>query len=76
VSELRDRYSLRELIIIVLTIGLVVTLVLAVILLGVSKLLHPELDTGSAVATVGQLINVLVGVVVGYLAGRPSEPRE
>lgn len=75
-SELRDRYSLRELIIIVLTIGLVVTLVLAVILLGVSKLLHPELDTGSAVATVGQLINVLVGVVVGYLAGRPSEPRE
>ena len=69
----RPRYTLRELIILILTIGLASTLVLAVGGLIITKLIHPDLDLIPAARVIGETTQILVGVIVGYLVGRPAE---
>jgi hypothetical protein len=67
------RYTLRELIILILTIGLVTTLALAIVAIAVTKLVHPELDLLPVAQLLGQTTQILLGVIVGYLAGKPME---
>ena len=65
-----DRRPATELVLIILatTVGLVV--VSAVVLLGVLAIAHPETPPYAASAALASVLTVLVGVVVGYLAGR------
>lgn len=45
-------------------------IVVIVVFLGVSELTHPEVDTSVAASLIFNLLNVLVGAVAGFLAGR------
>lgn len=56
----------------ILGIGITVctVVVLIVVFLGLSKLTHPEQDVSVAASLIFNLLNVLVGAVAGFLAGR------
>jgi len=56
----------------ILGIGITVcsVIVLIVVFLGLSELTHPEVDTTVAASLIFNLLNVLVGAVAGFLAGR------
>lgn len=75
-EEPRHRLTLRELIILVLAIGAVAVLVLSVLMIGITKIAHPELDLLPVAQLLGQATQMMVGVVVGYLVGRPMGPGE
>lgn len=59
-----------ELVVLMLAGAVAAVLVLSVVLIGVLELAQPGVDTRAAVAGVQAMITVLVGVVVGYIAGR------
>lgn len=60
----------------VVVIILAVLIGLSILLSGaavfVLEILHPEYDTSVAVETSGELMAVIVGAVVGYIAGRAT----
>lgn len=58
-------------IILAFTIGTI--LLLSVVLIGVLEIVHPDLDTDAAISAVQSTVTVLVGAVVGYLAGKRSD---
>ena len=74
-SPLRDRPS-SELVMIILATTVAVLLVVSVIMVGVLEITHPESDTKGAVSSITNTITLLVGAVVGYLAGRSAKEKE
>ncbi len=66
--SLRDRPT-GELVVLIFAVTLGVTLVAAAIGVVVVEATHPELDTTPALTALGQVLTVLVGASVGYLAG-------
>lgn len=55
-------------IILSLTVGLI--LLITIVMIGVIEIVHPELNTDEAIGAVSGTISVLVGAIVGYLAGK------
>lgn len=62
--------STADMVILILASAVAVILVLSVVLVGIVELAHPDQDPGSAAAAVTSMATVLMGVVVGYVAGR------
>ena len=71
--SLGDR-STGELVVLIIAATLGLTLVAAAVGVVVVKANNPELDTTPALTALGQVLTVLVGAAVGYLAGarRPT----
>lgn len=51
-------------------------LLVVVVAIAVDMIAHPNADLGPAVGRVGELLTTLLGVVIGYLAGRNVPPRD
>lgn len=64
----------------VLVLMVVGTLCLGVLVFGVSlvvvRLVQPEADISTAVKALAGIMNTLVGIAAGFLAGRTSSSRE
>lgn len=45
-------------------------IIIAIISIGVIEVVHPETDTNDAAIALGAVLNTLVGLLAGYLAGR------
>ena len=71
--SLGDR-STGELVVLIIAATLGLTLVAAAVGVVVVEANNPELDTTPALTALGQVLTVLVGAAVGYLAGarRPT----
>jgi uncharacterized membrane protein YbhN (UPF0104 family) len=67
------RRSTGEVVLVIVTVTLGAMLLAAVILVGVLKIKHPELNTDTLVGSLTGTVTVLVGAVVGFLAGRRGE---
>jgi protein-S-isoprenylcysteine O-methyltransferase Ste14 len=46
--------------------------VLSVVAVGVSEVIHPDVDTSGAAAALSGIISTLVGLLAGFLAGRTN----
>lgn len=73
-SPLRDRPT-PEVVVLVLATTVAILLVVSVVLVGVLEITHPESDTSGAVASITNTITLLVGAVVGFLAGRAAKEK-
>jgi hypothetical protein len=45
-------------------------MIIALIMIGVMQIVSPEADLTNAVASLSAVITIIVGAVVGYLAGK------
>jgi hypothetical protein len=62
---------------ILLLAGLVVaTVLISTVGVVVVEIAHPEADTHTAGAVIANIVNTLVGLVAGYLAGRTERGRQ
>jgi hypothetical protein len=64
------RRTTAELVLLILAATVGAVLVAGVVTLGAVTLANPAADTTGAVAALTSTITVLVGVIVGYLAGK------
>lgn len=71
-SPLNDR-PVPEIVVVIVAATVGVLLVAAVVLVGVLEIQHPETDTESAITSITNTITLLVGAVVGFLAGRSKD---
>jgi Zn-dependent protease with chaperone function len=53
-----------------------VAILISIISIGMSEVVHPETDTNEAAIALGAVLNTLVGLLAGYLAGRTQRVRE
>lgn len=72
---LRDRTA-PELVMLILAATVGLLLLAAVVLVGVLEIVRPETDTGDALDMLASTITILVGAIVGYLAGRGAKEKE
>ena len=72
--RLSDR-STGDLLILLLACLVVAVVLISTIGLFVVELVNPEQDTSSAGAVIANIVNTLVGLVAGYLAGRTERVR-
>lgn len=68
--------STADLIVLYLAGLIGVVLVVVVVALAIDAVAHPNADIGAAVGRVADLVTTLLGVVIGYLAGRNAPPRD
>jgi hypothetical protein len=47
-----------------------VAILISIISIGMIEVVHPETDTNEAAIALGAVLNTLVGLLAGYLAGR------
>jgi len=66
---MRER-STSDLVMLILTISVGVFMIVALIMVGVLQIVSPESDLTSAVSALSHIITIIVGCVVGYLAGK------
>lgn len=59
-----------ELLILAIAGTVCISILLSVIGIGLIEIVHPESDTARAVALIANILNTLVGIVAGFLAGR------
>jgi hypothetical protein len=71
---LRDR-STGDLLILMLAALIVVSVLISTIGIVIIEIARPDQDTGHAGAVIANIINTLVGLVAGYLAGRTESSR-
>jgi len=64
------RRPTSEVIVLMLAGAVAIVLVVAVVLVAVLELAQPGVDTSHAVAGLTSMTTVLMGVVVGFVAGR------
>lgn len=67
--RLRDR-STGDLLVILVAGTVCFTVVGIVLAVIVTEVLHPESDTGNAVSQVSDVINTLIGLMAGFVAGK------
>jgi Zn-dependent protease with chaperone function len=53
-----------------------VAILISIISIGMIEVVHPETDTNEAAIALGAVLNTLVGLLAGYLAGRTQRVRE
>jgi hypothetical protein len=51
-------------------------IIIAIVSIGVIEVVHPETDTNEAAIALGAVLNTLVGLLAGYLAGRTQRQKE
>lgn len=68
-SSLGDRSTI-ELMVLALTVTICLALLLTGLAITVSELLHPEVDTSEAVSTLSDILSMILGALLGLLAGR------
>ena len=74
--ELRNR-STADLVIIALTAVVCFTVVVSIMGIFAINLIHPNLDISSLTQRIGTIVSQVIGVIVGYIAGRGNQtPRE
>lgn len=73
-SPLKERPT-SELVVLVLATTVAVLLVASVVFVGVLEITHPDADTSGAISSITNTITLLVGAVVGYLAGRAAKEK-
>lgn len=71
---MRDR-STADLLVLMLAVTVCVAIIVGEVGIVVVQLVDKDADTSSAGGTIGQIINTLVGMVAGYLAGRTEVAR-
>jgi hypothetical protein len=53
-----------------------IAIIIAITSIGVIEVVHPETDTNEAAIALGAVLNTLVGLLAGYLAGRTQRTKE
>lgn len=78
-ERLRHR-STADLIILILATFVGMTVLMAAVALFVTELVHPQADTSSGVTALASVvngaINVILGAVAGFIAGRGSAEKQ
>jgi hypothetical protein len=72
--NVKDRNA-GEILIILVTLTVCVSIILAGTGLFILSIIQPERDTNKALVAVLNIINTLIGVVAGYLAGSTSKEK-
>jgi uncharacterized membrane protein (DUF441 family) len=65
-----NRRSTSDLVMLILTISVGLFMLTALIMVGIIQAVSPEADLTSAVSALSHIITIIVGCVVGYLAGK------
>jgi VIT1/CCC1 family predicted Fe2+/Mn2+ transporter len=66
----QPRRSIQDTLILILALTLCASLLIAAFGLVTLALIHPEVDITAASSAVGGLLTSLLGLIIGYLAGR------
>lgn len=66
---LRERTT-GEIVILMLAFVVVVTILMATLTVTLIELIYPDQDTDSTVRMINDTTNVILGAVIGYVAGR------
>ena len=74
-TRLGDR-STGELLVLMVSTTICFVVVFGSIALFSTELVHPSADTGPGLRTIGGIINTLVGLLAGFLAGRTGRLRD
>lgn len=69
------RLSVSDLIALILTVTVAITVVLTTLALVVTRLFNPEADLSNAADAIGRIVGTLVAALVGYMAGRAPTRR-
>lgn len=70
-AKLRDRSAI-DLVVILLTSMVAITVVFAVIGLVIGKIMKPDLDIEPGAKFIGSTLNTIVGALVGFIGGRAA----
>jgi hypothetical protein len=74
VAWIKDR-STADLLVVMLATTVCVAIIVGEVGIIVIEAVSPETDTSVAGGTIGDIINTLVGMIAGYLAGRTEVAR-
>ena len=72
---MNGRRPASEVVVLMLAMGVSITMVLAAGGVVVLAIVYPERDLSAAIESITRLLTVVVGVVVGYLAGMRTPDR-
>jgi len=72
---LRDR-STGEILVILIAGTVCFSVMAGGATIGIIEIMHPEADTSSALGTLSDVINTLIGLMAGFLAGRTDTQQE
>jgi len=62
--------STSDLVMLILTVSVGLFMMIALIMIGIIQAVSPEADLTGAVSALSHIITIIVGCVVGYLAGK------
>jgi hypothetical protein len=64
--------STPDLLLLIVAGTIAAAVLLTVLAVGVSEIVHPDVDTSSAAAALSGVVSTLVGLLAGFLAGRTN----
>jgi hypothetical protein len=67
--------STTDLIILMITITICLLLLIATLAIGIAQATQPQLDLSAPTQAIGNIVNTIIGLAAGFLAGRTDRER-